>query len=1856
MTFLKYCTGWMLLSIISFKTYGQITVTSVNDAGPGTLRQAVIDANTNPGPDAIVFDPSLVGMTISLDAVVVVTSGNGDGTSIEGDINSDGTPDITIQPSGSNYSGIEIQAANCVVQHLHMQGFLDAGRAALLINGAGAIDNGIYANYLGTNVSGNAAGTTNHSGIYINGGATGTVIGDGTANGRNVIGGNSFGIRIANASNNTTITGNYIGIGIDGATAIGNARGIDMFNVDGCVIGVSDDLPNVIGTTGGTGAYLNGATGTTIANNYIGVDATGLLDRGNDTGIWLRNGSDGTQIGTGIASGRNILAAGNNGHGIWIEDSDNTYALGNYIGLGSDGSTTLPNNFGVRASGTSTGTHIGDGSAGGRNIISGNFIGVSAGGSGTAYVFGNYIGTDATGTLDRGNSNAGVSIAGGSGQVGGNTSGQGNVISGNSYGIGVSIGGFDILGNYIGTNAAGTAALPNDDRGIRLSVGSGTNIGDGTAGGANFISGNTMDGILIENGSTTGNTIQMNYIGLQADGSSPLGNGGNGVLIESDANGNTLSGNSIAHNAANGVEIGEVFSTGINNNLLTQNSIYNNGGNGILITNGAQNGIAPPTITSTTNGLITGTADPLATIEIFADGADEGEQYLDFTNADGSGNFSHQIAVASINPGLNNISVTQTSGTNTSEFGNLPLSLAFITTWSTTDGQITIPTTGGGYTYDVTWTNLTNAGVGDGSATGQTGDFPIPGLANGDIYQVEITGSFPRIFFDSNGDAGKILTVEQWGNIAWTSMNNAFYGCSNLTIPATDAPNLSGVTDMSGMFRGASSLNQSMNSWDVSSVTNMEQLFAYATSFNQPLNSWNVINVTNMASMFESATAFNQPLPWDVDNVTRMDAMFSLAVAFNQDIGSWKVGQVNNMNNMFSGANSFNQDIGSWNVGNVTNMQTMFYDTPFNQDIGGWNVSKVLTMQEMFLDAGAFNQDISAWDVKKVINMQNMFNFAGSFNQSLAAWDISSVTTMSGMLSNSNLSTANYDATLIGWSTLSGGETLIPSGIALGASNLTYCAGEPARAALMATHSWTFTGDSKNCPPGPEIALYEGTDNTGTAIPSGQVVPVHFSHLKLGQDKDIVFAIENTGTAALTINSITLTGTDFTILSPPTSVTPGATENFTVRLSGATKGIYNAFVSIDNDDVDESTYWFSVTGTVGQLDPKVYWTDDLTFPTEDQINRSDLDGNNFQQYYSGFEPKISGIAVDTTNNMLFWTSASKATIRCARMDEGGFTTYGTILDESGGSSRPFNGLDIDAAAQKIYFTSEWTNEIRRINFDGTGSEVLVSINGPKDIALDVAGGKMYYVVLNLSTPELWRADLDGSNQQLLHSSGTTLFLGVALDLVNGHVYWTESAGGIERSDLDGSNLTFVGTANSPGGIALNVGEQKIYYVDTSTPAIRRVNFDGTGDVAIQSGTNVFNPVHIDIDPRFPPVVGPEINVFAGNDNTGTPITDGQATPIDLGNAVQGNDLVQTFAIENTGTADLNVSSITASGSDYSVASTIATVAAGATETFTVTLSGANAGTFNTSLDIASDDADENPFTFDITGTISQPCLPITAGTPSVQSTINVPSNVDVVAASTINNGDIITVSILQAPSKGSAIILADNTIGYTAQEGTVGADSFPYRICNQCGLCSDGTITVDIQNEPPVFAPPAVPVEVVAGQTVTIDLATLFSDLNGNLDLASFSGFSSSWSASPSYDGATGTLVLDYANATPAGPSDEVGFTLCDQLGACTQATLSIAIDGSITAYNGISPNGDGINDYFILKNIQFLEPDNKVNIYNRWGDKVFEMEGYNPDIPEKRFNGISDKGKALPSGVYFYKVEFSSGREDLTGYLTIKK
>ena len=111
------------------------------------------------------------------------------------------------------------------------------------------------------------------------------------------------------------------------------------------------------------------------------------------------------------------------------------------------------------------------------------------------------------------------------------------------------------------------------------------------------------------------------------------------------------------------------------------------------------------------------------------------------------------------------------------------------------------------------------------------------------------------------GSAEALLCVEQFGTVKWESMENAFRGCTNLQFSAgIDTPDLSKVTDMSGMFAGCTAFNQPLDNWDVSKVTDMSFMFVNCTSFNQPLNNWDVSKVTNMNSMFSHCTSFNQEL------------------------------------------------------------------------------------------------------------------------------------------------------------------------------------------------------------------------------------------------------------------------------------------------------------------------------------------------------------------------------------------------------------------------------------------------------------------------------------------------------------------------------------------------------------------------------------------------------------------------------------------------------------------------------------------------------------------------------------------------------------------------------------------------------------------------------------------------------------------------------------------------------------------------------------------------------------------------------------------------------------------------------------
>ena len=236
---------------------------------------------------------------------------------------------------------------------------------------------------------------------------------------------------------------------------------------------------------------------------------------------------------------------------------------------------------------------------------------------------------------------------------------------------------------------------------------------------------------------------------------------------------------------------------------------------------------------------------------------------------------------------------------------------AFITTWRTDSANqtITIPVGGSTARYSIDW------GDNSPAETDITGDSTHT-YREADSYTVSISGGLERFHLDGQQpNAGRLASIEQWGDTRWTTMDAAFDGATNMVYRATDTPDLSGVTDMHRMFGDATAFNGDLSSWDVSKVTDMSDMFIFAYDFNGNLSSWDVSSVTNMNEMFAVATSFNQPLnDWDVSSVTYMSGMFYYASVFNHPLNDWDVSRVTNMDDMFNFATAFSQNLGNWYV------------------------------------------------------------------------------------------------------------------------------------------------------------------------------------------------------------------------------------------------------------------------------------------------------------------------------------------------------------------------------------------------------------------------------------------------------------------------------------------------------------------------------------------------------------------------------------------------------------------------------------------------------------------------------------------------------------------------------------------------------------------------------------------------------------------------------------------------------------------------------------------------------------------------------------------------------------------------------
>lgn len=237
--------------------------------------------------------------------------------------------------------------------------------------------------------------------------------------------------------------------------------------------------------------------------------------------------------------------------------------------------------------------------------------------------------------------------------------------------------------------------------------------------------------------------------------------------------------------------------------------------------------------------------------------------------------------------------------------------------------------------------------------------------------------------------------LSAWNTASVTTLQDAFNGCAKYNQPMGTWKTTNCRT-MKNMFYGCSVFNQDLSTWDTIRVTDFSQMFMNAIAFNGNVSKWNTQSGNNFTSMFENATAFNIDISkWVMTGAQYLKRMFANAAAFNANLATWDVSGVTDFSGMLSGAVKFARNLASWSVGKATTMFEMFYNTPlFGADgsfnLNNWDTSKVVDMTSMFKLSG-FNCPMAGWSFGPKALLSSMFEGTLNFNQDISTWDVSNV-------------------------------------------------------------------------------------------------------------------------------------------------------------------------------------------------------------------------------------------------------------------------------------------------------------------------------------------------------------------------------------------------------------------------------------------------------------------------------------------------------------------------------------------------------------------------------------------------------------------------------------------------------------------------------------------------------------------------------------------------------------------------------------------------------------------------------------------------------------------------------------------------
>ncbi|MFZ5551628.1 MAG: gliding motility-associated C-terminal domain-containing protein [Bacteroidota bacterium] len=1698
---------------------------------------------------------------------------------------------------------------------------------------------------------------------------------------RNLISGNLNGHIKLMGPSNTKIKGNIIGTDISTVNGIAPVVvGIEVFNGAAVEIGgLNKGEGNVIGFTNTAAFLMNNTAPATVFGNYIGISpyaSNGYTAIPNNTsGIVVIGGNGSVSIGNGSLNGRNYISA-NNGIGIYLDGANQHLISGNFIGVRPDHTAAGNTSVGVALGNTSAQNLIAD------NVISGNGApGVALSSSGSLNTIqNNKIGVDSAGTVAIPNT-TGVSFTGGiiNNRI------YGNIISGNtSYGIELSSAQTnDIRYNIIGLDASQTIAVANGSHGIYINGASFTYID------TNIIAANNGGGIY-----ATGLydfSFNGNYIGLNASGTF-FGNNGDGVFLENSAIGTIGFSslgymNTIANNAGAGIKLNGADSITIQNN-----SIYNNGQLGISINNTTTplvNDLNDADVNSSSLSnqgqncpllnaaqvCPSGFTTVSGTLNVDDPSANYFIEFFMLSSADpsGSGEGDSVIHSATYNAGgFNTINFTENiasvlpTGAILSAACTKEIAAGY---YRSSEFSDTISVRGG-FTADATVINniLCNGG-GGGSAyvTNNSGIGPI-------TYQWYDAGSGAPLAGQTNDTATFVVSGNYYCIVTDGTACSVISDTISITEPAPIATTLNVASETcSGLNDGAADLVVNSGGtpnftfdWYNSSATVISTTAAINTGSTVGIGS---ISPGNYFVVITDANGCQDTLTFTVISGQTVNSIYTVS---SDTVCAGSTISFTDFSTPAGSISAWDYDFGDATSSTVQN-PTHAYST------SGVFTTQLIAYAGTCSDTSNITIVVQAMPtssagVDQSVCQGNTITFTGSAtNFSNVSWSTNGTGTFSPAISPNTVYThgaSDVGTTIQVYFNANSGNTCpnvpdtllltvnaLPSAFA--GNDTTICSG----------NVLSLNGTASNAPSTTWVSTGSGTFGNSSLLNTTYTPSA----------ADI-----SSGTVTITLqtsaNGACAAVSDALILT----INAGPTANAGADVDMCTSG--TAFITLSGSVSGASSFSWGTTGT------GTYVNGTTTTP-DYYPSGADFSGPNTTLYLTAVSagcPSVTDSLVITYHTPPSATAGPDQTI-CSgnpvNLSGASATTFASLLwSNGGGTYAPSNTVqnptysptaaEESAGSVQLIFTAFATlacpnavdtvdiiilqsptatisgggtfctgdpNAFVQVDFTGTGPwQFTIDLNGSADITQTFGGTYVYYPT-NSGIYTVSNITDNGTGCTIAAGTGSVSFSIVTAP---------DSTFGYSQSAFCLNAGTQAPTAATAGGTYSVV--QTGLTINTSTGVIDPgTSTPGTYDViyTITSPCFADDTIQIVINPLpdagfttlTPYCAGEAADDFVPNTPggyfSGPGITDSIQGTFDPAVAGSGTHVITyTITDSNSCTSILSGNIVVNANPAVSITGINSSYC---TSDSPVTATGTPSGGFfflNTTLlpggyfdpSTVAPGVDTISYAYSDANNcigIAYVIVTITAGPPPPSA-----SN------TTINYCQGSTIAPLTVSATGNVTWYNDSTL--TNPVGTGSTLTLPQNLSGvnifyatqTTGSCTSQptVITVTVVNGAVLNL--GGPFNACPGQPIQLNAQNVTGTIN--------------WSP--------GTTLNDSTVVNPvASPTFTTTYTATTVISGCTVSdSVTVIIDPSCEVYNAFSPNGDGINDTWVIDGVS-INPNNRVMIFNRWGDKLVEFKNYNnvTVVWDGTWNG-----NQLPAGTYFYIIEFIDIQKQFSGWVQLTR